>query len=143
MKYEFIEDHRAVWSATIQCRVLAVSRSGYYAWRKRPVCESSRRRDQLTNRIQAIHATKYHDVYGAPRLQVELIAQGCPCNRKTVAKCMKEAGIKAATVKKFRVTTTDSNHSHPVTSTFCSSRSSSMTSAETRDIYDLRRTPIR
>lgn len=114
MKYQFIEDHRAVWPAAIQCRVLAVSRSGYYAWRKRPVSEFSQRREELTSHIQAIHARKYHDVYGAPRLQAELAAQGCPCNRKTVAKCMKEAGIKAATVKKFRVTTTDSNHPLPV-----------------------------
>lgn len=114
MKYQFIEDHRAMWPAAIQCRVLAVSRSGYYAWRKRPVCESSQRRERLISHIQAIHATKYHDVYGAPRLQMELEAQGHPCNRKTIAKCMKEAGIKAASVKKFRVATTDSNHSHPV-----------------------------
>lgn len=114
MKYQFIEDHRAVWPAAIQCRVLAVSRSGYYAWRSRPVSESSQRREELTNRIQAIHAMKYHDVYGAPRLQAELEAQGHSYNRKTVAKCMKEAGIKASTTKKFRVSTTDSNHSHPV-----------------------------
>lgn len=114
MKYQFIEDHRVVWPAVVQCRVLAVSRSGYYAWRKRPASESSQRREELTNRIQAIHAMKYHDVYGAPRLQAELESQGHYWNRKTVAKCMKEAGIKAATVKKFRVITTDSNHPHPV-----------------------------
>jgi putative transposase len=114
MKYQFIEDHRTVWPAAIQCRVLAVSRSGYYTWRKRPVSESAQRREELTSRIQAIHAMKYHDVYGAPRLQAELEAQGHSCNRKTVAKCMKEAGIKASTMKRFRVTTTDSNHPHPV-----------------------------
>jgi len=114
MKYQFIEDHRVVWPAAIQCRVLAVSRSGYYAWRKRPVSASSQRREELTRRIQSIHATKYHDVYGSPRLQAELEAQGHRCNRKTVAKCMKEAGIKASTMKMFRVTTTDSNHPHPV-----------------------------
>nr|WP_010583118.1 IS3 family transposase [Schlesneria paludicola] len=114
MKYQFIDDHRMEWPAAIQYRVLAVSRSGYYAWRKRPISEASQRRQELTCRIRAIHAMKYHDVYGAPRLQVELESQGHPCNRKTVAKCMKEAGIKASTVKTFRVTTTDSNHSHPV-----------------------------
>lgn len=114
MKYQFIEDHRTVRPTTIQCRVLAVSRSGYYAWRKRPVSESALRREELTRHIQAIHALKYHDVYGAPRQQAELADQGHSCNRKTVAKCMKAAGIKATTVKKFRVTTTDSNHPHPV-----------------------------
>lgn len=114
MKYQFIEDHRTTWPAAIQCRALAVSRSGYYAWRKSPISVSSLRRNELTRRIQAIHARKYYDVYGAPRLQKELKAQGWHCNRKTIAKCMKEAGIKAATVKKFRVMTTDSNHPHPV-----------------------------
>jgi putative transposase len=114
MTYEFITTHRTLWPVTVQCHALSVSRSGYYAWLRRPVCESARRRDQLTSQIQDIHAIRYHDVYGAPRLQVELEAQGCLCNRKTVAKCMKEAGIRAATVKKFRVMTTDSNHPHPV-----------------------------
>ena len=114
MKYRFIEDHRTVWPTAIQCRALAVSRSGYYAWRTRPVSEAAQRREQLTQRIRAIHAPKYHDVYGAPRLQVELESQGYPYNRKTVARCMKEAGIKAATVRKFRVVTTDSNHPHPI-----------------------------
>lgn len=62
MRYEFIQDHHAVWPVAIQCRVLAVSRSGYYAWLRRPVCESAKRRDQLISQIQAIHATRYHDV---------------------------------------------------------------------------------
>jgi transposase InsO family protein len=37
LRYAFIEDHRATWPIAIQCRVLAVSRSGYYQWRRRPV----------------------------------------------------------------------------------------------------------
>jgi transposase InsO family protein len=68
----------------------------------------------LTDCIQAIHAHKHQDVYGAPRIHKELVTQGHACNRKTVAKCMKAAGIQAKTVKKFRVLTTDSKHSHPV-----------------------------
>ncbi|MEZ5944111.1 MAG: transposase [Planctomycetaceae bacterium] len=44
----------------------------------------------------------------------ELIAQGHVCNRKTVAKCMQAAGIQAKTVKRFKVTTTNSAHHHPV-----------------------------
>ena len=39
---------------------------------------------------------------------------GRPCNRKTVAKLMKQAGIRASTVKKFRVSTTDSSHKLPI-----------------------------
>lgn len=47
-------------------------------------------------------------------MHAELVASGQTCNRKTVAKCMKAAGIQAKTVKKFRMTTTDTNHPHPV-----------------------------
>jgi transposase InsO family protein len=114
MRYHFIEDHRSVWPIAVQCEVLQVARSGYYAWRKRPPSPRTQRRGELTDRIQAIHAQKHQDVYGAPRIHKELVAQGHACNRKTVAKCMKAAGIRAQTVKKFRVLTTDSNHSHPV-----------------------------
>lgn len=114
MRYRFIEDHRGVWPIAVQCVVLEVARSGYYAWRKRPPNSQARRRAELTGRIQEIHARKNHDVYGAPRIHKELVSQGCPCNRKTVAKCMNAAGIRAKTVKTFRVITTDSNHPHPV-----------------------------
>lgn len=114
MRYYFIENHRSVWPIAVQCAVLQVARSGYYAWRKRPLSPRAQRQANLTDRIQAIHAQKHQDVYGAPRIHKELVAQGHACNRKTVAKCMKAAGIQAKTVKKFRVLTTDSNHSHPV-----------------------------
>lgn len=114
MRYRFIDDHRTVWPIAVQCDVLEVARSGYYAWRKRPPSSQAQRRAELTDRIQEIHARKDHDAYGAPRIHRELLAQGHACNRKTVAKCMKQAGIQAKTVKKFRVTTTDSNHSQPV-----------------------------
>ena len=114
MRYQFVEDHRTVWPVSIQCDVLEVARSGYYAWRKRPASGQAQRREELTDRIRAVHAVRHQDVYGAPRIQKELVAQGHPCNRKTVAKCMKQAGIQAKTVKKFRVSTTDSKHAHPV-----------------------------
>lgn len=114
MRYRFIEDPRSVWPIAVQCAVLQVARSGYYAWRKRPPSPRAQRQANLTDRIQAIHAQKHQDVYGAPRIHQELVAQGHAWNRKTVAKCMKAAGIRAKTVQKFRVLTTDSSHSHPV-----------------------------
>lgn len=114
MRYAFIEQHRTVWPIGVQCDVLQVSRSGYYAWRKRPPSARAERRTALTERIRAIHQQPHHDVYGAPRVHQELLTQGHACNRKTVAKYMKAAGIQAKTVKRFRVTTTDSNHPHPV-----------------------------
>jgi putative transposase len=114
MKFQFIESHQATWPIAIQCRVLAVSRSGYYAWRKRSPSRSSQRREDLTRRILQVHQRRHQGCYGSPRIQQELVAEGCPCNRKTVAKLMKKAGIQASTVRKFRVQTTDSNHGHAV-----------------------------
>lgn len=114
MRYRFIEDHRLQWPIVIQCDVLQVSRGGFYAWKNRTISGRARRRAELTERIRKIHAVKYQDAYGAVRVHRELVAQGHACNRKTVARCMKQAGIRAKTVRKFRVSTTDSKHPHPV-----------------------------
>lgn len=114
MRYRFIHQHRTTWPIEVQCRVLEVSRSGYYAWRRRPESGASRRRVELTERIRAIHQRPHHDNYGAPRIHRELLAQGCACNRKTVEKLMCRAGIRARTCRRFRVVTTDSRHFLPV-----------------------------
>jgi len=97
----------------VQCDVLAVSRSGYYAWRKRLPSEAAKRREKLTNEIRTAHAVG-RAAYGSPRVHRELLARGTKCDRKTVARLMKQAGIQAKTVKKFRVSTTDSNHRQPI-----------------------------
>lgn len=114
MRYRFVHEHRAVWPIGVQCRVLEVSRSGYYAWLTRPESRSARRRDELTARIREIHARPHHGNYGAPRVHRELLAQGCVCNRKTVEKLMCRAGIRARTCRRFRVITTDSRHHLPI-----------------------------
>jgi putative transposase len=114
MRYRFIDDHRAVWPIEVQCRVLQVSRSGYYAWRTRPVSRAAQRRVELTDRIRAIHGRKHHANYGAPRIHRELLEQGHACDRKTVEKLMCQAGIRAKTCRRFRVQTTDSRHGLPI-----------------------------
>ena len=113
MRYAFIEDHRATWPIAIQCRVLAVARSGYYEWRRRPVSERAQRRASLTAQIREFHVG-HHASYGSPRVHRELRSRGEAVNEKTVAKVMREAGIQAKSQRKFRVTTTDSNHTQPV-----------------------------
>lgn len=113
MRSAFIDEHRGDWPVTVQCDVLAVSRSGYYAWRNRSPSVTAQRRAALIEQIREVHQAS-RQTYGSPRVHAELVAQGQTCNRKTVAKCMKQARIRAKTTHRFRVTTTDSNHAHPV-----------------------------
>lgn len=95
------------------CQVLGVSPSGYYDWFDRPVSTTQKRRERLENRIRESHAAVKRR-YGSPRIHAELLAQGESCSVNTVARIMKEAGIQAASHRKFRVQTTDSRHGFPV-----------------------------
>jgi transposase InsO family protein len=94
------------------CRVLGVSRSGFYSWLSREASQTATRHEKLTEQVIEIHA-QMKERYGSPRIHAELVAQGVPCCENTVARIMREAGIAAKTKRKFRQTT-DSNHSHPV-----------------------------
>ena len=73
------------------CRVLDVSTSGYYAWRKRPPSGRDREDKMLTEKIHAIHE-RSRGTYGAPRIHAELRAEGTRVGRKGVARLMREAG---------------------------------------------------
>jgi len=77
------------------CRLLGVSPSGFYAWRKRPVSARARRDAELAERIEAIHA-RSRGTYGAPRVHAELRAEGERVGRKRVARLMKAKGLKGA-----------------------------------------------
>ena len=113
MRYTFINDHRQQWPVAVQCVVLQVSRSGYYAWRGRGSSPTAQRQAVLTAQIRIAHQAG-RKTYGSPRVHAELLANGHHCNRTTVAKCMQQAGIQAKTQRRFRVTTTDSNHDYPI-----------------------------
>lgn len=113
MKFAFIDEHRTCWPAALMCRVLAVSRSGYHAWRGRPASERALRREDLTVKIQAVHQDN-RQVYGSPRVCQALQAQGEKVCENTVAKVMKQEQIRAKTAKKFTPRTTDSRHQKPV-----------------------------
>jgi putative transposase len=74
------------------CRVLGVSPSGYYAWRKRPLSARARTDLELTAKIQTIHKAS-RGTYGAPRVHAELAATGHQVGRKRVARLMRGARI--------------------------------------------------
>jgi len=94
------------------CRVLAVSRSGYYAWRIKPESDRSNENRLLVTRIKAIHK-KSRENYGSPRIHEALKAEGETCGKKRIENLMAKNGIRAKQKRKF-VATTDSKHDLPV-----------------------------
>lgn len=112
MKFEFIEFHRCFWPLGPMCKMLGVSKAGYFAWRHRPPSQRDREDGSLTTRIQVIHAQS-RKTYGSPRVHRSLQAQGSSVGRKRVERLMRAAGICVRPKARF-VVTTDSNHSFPV-----------------------------
>lgn len=113
MRYGFIREHRRVWPLSVLCSVLGVARSGFYAWRKRSVSRRRQRQEQLLEAMREIHGQRHKRSYGSPRMQRELVAQGHRVSENTVARLMRQSGLRATTARKFRHTT-DSNHRLPV-----------------------------
>ncbi len=112
MKYQFIEQHKQEFPIVVMCRVLEVSESGLYAWRKRPACQRQREDAQLIEEIRqdfSAHCGRY----GSPRLHAELRERGRRIARKRVARLMREAGL-CAKRKRRQVLTTRRDPSHPV-----------------------------
>jgi putative transposase len=91
--FRLIEAQRASFSVPLMCRVLGVSRSGYYDWKDRPPSHRSREDAALTKRIHEIHH-RSRATYGSPRVHAELKALGIHCARKRVARLMRKAGLK-------------------------------------------------
>jgi transposase InsO family protein/transposase len=114
VKFAWIDEHRERWEASRMCRVLEVSRSGYYDWRDRrnDPHPSELRRRKLLGDIRAEQELG-RGVYGAPRVHAGLVARGVKVCLNTVAKLMKDAGIRSQRAARFRVRTTDSRHDHP------------------------------
>ena len=112
MKFIFIREHAEQFPIRTMCRVLDVSRGGYYGWLKRP--ESLRSRDdrRLKVEIRTIYE-KNKCRYGSPRVHRTLRHRGTVCGKNRVARLMREDGLRARSRRKFKATT-DSNHRHPV-----------------------------
>ena len=110
MRFTFIQSHARIFHIATMCRVLEVSRAGYYAWRARPLCDRVKEDRVLTAKIREIQK-QVKASYGSPRTHQELKALGFKCGRHRVARVMREAGIRAKSARKFRVTT-QSEHAY-------------------------------
>lgn len=90
--YRFMDHHRKEHRIATMARVLGVSRSGYYAWKTRPLSSRAQTDELLKKEISGVHAA-HHGTYGAPRIHAELQRQGWKVSRKRVARLMRELGI--------------------------------------------------
>lgn len=91
------------------CQVLDVSRSGYYAWRKRKPSVRSIVNEQISKQIKEIFRVSRQS-YGSPRVTVELQELGWKVSRPRVARLMRKAGLKVKARRRFIPLTTDSDH---------------------------------
>jgi putative transposase len=104
MKYRFMKRYGSGFRVKKMSEVLGVSRSGYYASLEEGRGERARENERLGALIRQIWV-KSRELYGSPRITVELQAQGARCGKNRVARLMREAGIRSQTRKAFRVTT--------------------------------------
>ena len=113
MKFAFIQEHLSDYPVGVCCAVLAVSRAGYYAWRTRPKSPRQKRQEVLAARIAVTHRVN-RGTYGSPRIFKALVAEGEAACVHTIAKLMRELGLRGKAKKKFVPCTTDSAHVYPV-----------------------------
>jgi putative transposase len=103
---------RLSYPTPILCRVLDVSRSGYYAWLGRPPSKRTREEGRLEVEIKAAHK-RTRGTCGPKRLQKDLAAHGITASIHSIRRIRKKHGIRCKQVKKFKATT-DSTHTLPV-----------------------------
>lgn len=108
-----MQAHSGQHRLTVMVRVLGVSRSGFYAWRRRlepgPRATAQAELDGLV----AAAFQRFRGRYGAPRITRYLRGQGHGYDGKTVASSLRRQGLRAKAAKRFKVTT-DSKHRKPV-----------------------------
>ena len=96
------------------CRVLEVSKAGYYNWCKRPKGNRELENEELVEHIKIIHANS-RETYGSPRVHAELVKMGFRVSENRVAKLMRENNICVRPRRGYRVSTTKSDPDNEVT----------------------------
>ena len=102
--FRLIDAEKANYPVAKLCRMLGVSKSGYYAWRGRPPSKRRCEDSSLTEKIREIHS-RSRETYGYPRVHAELRSLGVRCGRRRVARLMRAAGLRGCMRGKKRRTT--------------------------------------
>jgi transposase InsO family protein len=109
VRFAWINQHVWEFDVACMCNILNVSRSGFYAWQRRPASNKTLARRELLEKIRVAHVQS-RCIYGSPRVMEELAGQDIAVCVNTVAKYMRQAGICSKIKRRFKVSTTDSNH---------------------------------
>jgi putative transposase len=112
VRFTLVEAEKADVPIAKACRMLRVSRAGFYAWRKRPECQRAREDRRLGVLVREFHE-RSHRRYGSPRVLRDLSETGVRISRKRVARLMRQQGLVARAPRRFK-RTTDSDHGQPV-----------------------------
>jgi putative transposase len=112
VRFRFIQAEKASFPIELMCRLLEVSRSGFYAWQRRGHSGRAERDRELVHQIGQIYQ-RSRGTYGSPRIWAELRARGQNCSSKRVARLMKQQGLSARR-RRVKMRTTDSAHQQPV-----------------------------
>lgn len=94
------------------CKVLGVSKSGYFKWLNRPKSDRQKKREKLSQTVLQTHL-EFKQRYGSTKITKTLNKRGVPVSERTVSRIMTENNWKSCTVKKYKATT-NSRHNHPV-----------------------------
>jgi transposase InsO family protein len=112
VRFTFIAAKKAEHPVTMLCRCLRVTRSGFYAWRRRPESRHTASDRRLRVLVRASFDGS-HQRYGSPRIHADLADQDVRVSRKRVVRVMREEGLQARARKRFKCTTM-SDHDQPV-----------------------------
>ena len=113
MRYTFIHAHQQEFPIRRMCQVLAVSASGYYAWRERPESARAQANRKLLAEIRGVHE-RSRGIYGSPRVYADLQLRGFRVGRNRIARLMRLEKICGRRRKKKFPRTTNSQHEYPV-----------------------------
>jgi len=105
VKFRFVQEYRETFRVGMMCKVLKVSRSGYYTWRKRQPSKRELEDQRLTERIREIHEES-RETYGAPRIHRVLRMENTRVGRKRVARLMRWDGLWGCSKQRFKQTAT-------------------------------------
>jgi len=105
MRYAFIDTHAGAFSVKRMCRLLKVSRSGYYAWKQRPPSQREQINQALLEKIRKVYQ-RSRKTYGSPRIHAYLRREGVLCSRNRVARLMRKHQIMAIKAPRWHPVTT-------------------------------------